>query len=304
MRAHLQLIVVALLWGATWPAGRVVASNIPPVTGAAWRFVLAAVLMLLWMGVRRGEKRGYPRYSVKQWLWIAAGGISGVTLYALCFMYGLRLVPAGRGSLFITLTPVAITLAAAWLFHESFNWKMFASMMLAVVGACIVITKGDIMSALTHGLQWGEYVLLGCVLTWTVYSLVGKVTGTWGDNFAVTTYSIVIGAVFLCAVAWWLDGVVPDLPMESRVQHVHSAATVWYDLLFLAVGGTMLAYAGFFDGVSKVGAGVTASYVTLVPVFGVFFSWLTLGEQISWSLLVGGVCAVLGVWLMQRFKSS
>lgn len=300
--AHLQLVGVVLLWGATWPAGRVVASNIPPITGAAWRFVLASVCMLLWMQLRGGAKKGFPRYSNRQWMWIALGGLSGVTCYALLFMYGLSMVQPGRGSLFITLTPVLITLLAAWLFKEPLNWKMFASMLLAVVGACIVITKGDLLGALQQGLQLGEYLLLGCVITWALYSLLGKITAHLGDNFAVTSYSIVVGTVALLIVAWFIDGVQPALPMQQGLKVVRHAQWVWVALVFLGIGGTVLAYAWFFNAITVVGAATSASYVSLVPVFGVFFSWLFLSEPVDFSLIVGGALAVCGVLCMSFAK--
>ena len=46
---HLRLIGMALLWGASWPAGRVVAQAMPPLAAAALRFVLAAVVLVLWL---------------------------------------------------------------------------------------------------------------------------------------------------------------------------------------------------------------------------------------------------------------
>lgn len=300
--AHLQLAGVVLLWGGTWPAGRVVASNIPPITGAAWRFVLASVCMLLWMQFRGGAKKGFPRYNKRQWMWIALGGLSGVTCYALLFMFGLSMVQPGRGSLFITLTPVLITLLAAWLFKEPLNWAMFGSMLLAVVGACIVITKGDLFGAFQSGLQLGEYLLLGCVITWALYSLLGKITADWGDNFAVTSYSIAVGTVALLLVAWVLDGVQPTLPGQTTLKVVDEMFWVWAALVFLGTGGTVLAYAWFFDAITAVGAGTAASYVSLVPVFGVFFSWLLLDEPVGWSLAVGGTLAVCGVLCMSIAK--
>ncbi|MFW9327030.1 LLM class flavin-dependent oxidoreductase, partial [Glaesserella parasuis] len=42
---HLRLVGMALLWGASWPAGRVVAQNMPPLAAASLRFLLAAAVL-------------------------------------------------------------------------------------------------------------------------------------------------------------------------------------------------------------------------------------------------------------------
>ena len=73
---------------------------------------------------------------------------------------------------------------------------------------------------------------------------------------------------------------------------------VWGSLIFLSLGATVLAYLWFFEGVDKLGATTASAYNTLVPVFGVLFSWALLGERSDWSLLVGGGIAIGGIMLM------
>ena len=66
----------------------------------------------------------------------------------------------------------------------------------------------------------------------------------------------------------------------------------------------VVAYNWFFTGVDQIGATSASAYNTLVPIFGVFFSWLLLGEHMDASLLVGGGIAVLGLGLMNGLASK
>ena len=70
----------------------------------------------------------------------------------------------------------------------------------------------------------------------------------------------------------------------------------------MVLGSTVLAYAWYFRGVAELGVGTAASYISLVPVFGVASSALLLGERIDASLGVGGALAVAGVVLMNRAR--
>ena len=72
----------------------------------------------------------------------------------------------------------------------------------------------------------------------------------------------------------------------------------WLALAFLAAGATVLAYAWYFEGVAALGAGAAAGYISLVPVFGVVFAALWLGERVDASILVGGPLAVGGMAVM------
>ena len=60
-----------------------------------------------------------------------------------------------------------------------------------------------------------------------------------------------------------------------------------------------MAYAWYFDGVKVLGAGNAATYITLVPVFGVMISALWLHEPLPATLVLGGLVAVVGMALMQ-----
>jgi drug/metabolite transporter (DMT)-like permease len=73
-------------------------------------------------------------------------------------------------------------------------------------------------------------------------------------------------------------------------------------LLFLTLAATVLAYAWYFRGVAELGAGTAASYIALVPVFGVGSSALVLGERLDASLLVGGALAIAGVVVTNRAR--
>jgi drug/metabolite transporter (DMT)-like permease len=76
----------------------------------------------------------------------------------------------------------------------------------------------------------------------------------------------------------------------------------WASLLFLAIGSTVLAYAWYFRGVAELGAGTAASYISLVPVFGVASAVLLLGEPMTPALLIGGALALAGVVIANRAR--
>lgn len=301
---------VAILWGGTWPAGSIVAANIPAFSSALWRFILASILMFVWVKYRQSKRSNAVKPSpltAKQWLAIIFAGFLGVTLYATFFMLALERVPAGRSALFITLTPAVITVLAAWWFKEPFNKWVLIGVIAAVVGAMIVISHGHLstFSLATNRFGWGELFLMGCVFSWAGYSLLGKVIMTYGNSFRITTYSIIAGTFLLLPVAWLIDGIVPNLPMTAGiVERVDSAWQVWLALAYLAVLGTALGYAWFFQAVDDAGAGTAASYISLVPIFGVFFSWLLLDEQLDWTIWFGGGLAVTGVFVIAWAKSK
>ena len=113
LRVHLGLCGMTLLWGLSWPAGRAIAQSLPLLSSSAWRFSLAALVLLAWARLARGA---WPELSARQWAGLAAAGTVGVFGYTIFFMYGMRHVEASRAAVVVTTNPVFVTLAAAWLF--------------------------------------------------------------------------------------------------------------------------------------------------------------------------------------------
>lgn len=287
---HLRLVGMAALWGASWSWGKVVAQSMAPLAAASLRFLFASVVLVLWMH-RASALRGLKSLSRNQWLGLAAAALAGVFGYSSFFMLSLQLVPAGKAAIVVTLNPGATLLLAAILFREHLNPAILAGMVLSAIGAYIAIGGGSLAGA-GAGVGIGELLLLGCVACWVAYTLIGRLVLKGVDALTTTTVTTVIGALMLLLTSLIVEGV----PAWQKLGQAPSSA--WGSLLALAFGATAIAYAWYFEGVKSLGAGAAAGYITLVPVFGVLFSSLWLGEATPANLFIGAALAISGMAIM------
>lgn len=285
---YLRLGMAALFWGGTFVAGRLLAPLIEADAAALLRFVLASILLLGWLYRQHGR---LPRISRRQWLAVIMLGASGVFAYNLLFFAGLQTVEAGRASLIIALNPVLIALASSWLFREQLGVVRGLGIALSVAGAMIVIARGDVAALLTGGVGPGELMLLGCVLSWVTYTLIGKRVLRGLSPLVAVSYSSLIGTLLLGAATLARGGI--SLAALGDPQ-------VWLNIAYLAVFGTVLAFVWFYQGVHALGAARAGQFINLVPVSGVCLGAWLLDERVSWSLLAGGILVLLGLWLTNR----
>lgn len=288
---------MAALWGGSWPAGRALGQLMPPLAASAWRFALALLMLLAWTAARPGGLAALRGLSRRQWAGLALGGALGVAAYAVCFMLGLQQVPAGRAALVVTTNPVLTMLLAAWWFGERLNARIALGMALAVAGAATVLTHGAPWALFTGGLGSGELLLLGCVFSWSAYTLLGKRLLVGIDALTTTTVTAGFGLALLLLVAFGVEG---RAAMEAPLA---AGWTAWLALFFLAGGATVLAYAWYFEGVAALGAGAASGYISLVPVLGVLFATLLLGEALDASLFAGGALVLVGMAVMNRARA-
>ena len=296
-RAHLKLFGMAVVWGASWPWGRIVAQNMPPMTAACLRFALASLVLLAWVW-QRGGLRTLLGWNRRQWVGLVLAAATGIFGYALFFMLGLQHIPASKGALIITLTPVVTLLLSVWLFHELLNRRIGIGMLLAVMGAVVVLTHGDPSRVFEGGIGLGEVLILGCVVSWSVYTLIGRGLLAGVDAVATTTVTALLGAGMLLLASLAFEG------GAAYVAVWNAPVAAWMSLVLLALGATATAYSWYFAGIKVVGAGTAAAYIILVPVFGVLFSALWLGETIDYSIALGGIMAVGGMAVMHAGRMS
>ncbi len=294
---HLGLLGMAALWGASWPWGRVVTLAMPPIAAAGFRFVLASLVLGIWL--RHSGKAGALRgLTARQWWGLVSASAFGVLGYAVFFMLALQKVPASKAAVVVALNPVVTLLLAAVLFREKLNWKIGLGVVMAVIGALYTLSGGRLSALLPDQAGTGEMLLLGCVVCWVGYTLIGRSVLTSIDSLATTTITSVLGAAFLLLTSLVVEGT------SAWSALAQAPAQAWYCLVALAVGGTALAYAWYLKGIKVLGAGAASAYIALVPFFGVLFSSLWLKEAITLPVLAGGILAIAGMAIMNFGRLS
>jgi drug/metabolite transporter (DMT)-like permease len=285
---YVRLVLVAACWGGQFIAGRVAAPLAPHFTTGALRFLLACAAFVALAYWREG---GLPRPTRGQWPALAALGVAGIFFYNAFFFAGLETVPAGRAALMMALIPIGTALGAWLFFRERMTPARIAGIALSLAGAAVVITHGE-LAALAHGaLGRGELLLIGSVFSWVAYTLIGR-TGPKGlSPLATTTWAALVGTVLLCAVA----------AFESPWADLARAPwAYWAAIAYLAFLGTVAAFLWYLEGVRAIGGPRTAVFINLVPVFGVAFAAVLLGEAVLPSMVLGGAMVIAGVMLTNR----
>ena len=284
LSTYLKLLGVAFFWGGTFVAGRSLAGQVPPVAAAFFRFALAAIILLV--VVWRTE--GFPRLNLRQFLTIISLGATGVMAYNLFFFKGLSIIGAGRASLIIALNPVFIALASTLIYQEILPIRRAAGIVLSISGAMIVITRGAPLSILSGGIGQGELLIFGCVLSWTLYSIIGKIAMRGLSPLVAVCYSSLAGALMLFLLALG----------QGQLTTVFSyPATAWLALFYLGLFGTVIGFFWYFQAIARIGPSRAAVFINFVPVNGVLLATLILNEPLTLSLLTGGALVVCGSYL-------
>lgn len=283
---YFSLILTMFLWGGTFIAGRLLAGAVEPASAAFLRFLIASVAMVV---VTRSLEGKFTVPPAKLWLPLILLGMTGVFAYNVFFFYGLHHISAGRASLIVAGTPLVITLFAALFLKERLTFLKTCGVLVSLAGAVMVISNGHPGSLFTGGFGRGEQALVGCVLSWSAYSLIGRSVLRSLPPLAAVCYSSIIGTLLLA------------FPAAREGLFSHRLAAIsglsWVNLTYLGLCGTALGFSLYYKGIKKIGASRAGIFINLVPVFSLLLSWFILNETIRPAVLAGGILVLTGVTL-------
>jgi drug/metabolite transporter (DMT)-like permease len=157
-----------------------------------------------------------------------------------------------------------------------------------------VIARGRLEVLFTGGIGTGELLILGCVVSWVAFSLIGQVVMRRLSPLEATLWASLAGTTALLpfALAEGLLGALPGYTLQD-----------WLCLAYLGLFGTVAGIVWYYQGIRQIGPTKAGVFINFVPVSALLLSWLLLGEKLSPALLTGGTLVITGVVLTNRQRS-
>ena len=237
------------------------------------------------------SEKSLPLPSLKQLPILICLGLTGVFAYNVFFFNGLTHITAGRAALIIATTPLAISLASALLYKEKLTFIKISGILTSLIGALFVISNGHPMDLLRGGFGTGEQALIGCVLSWTAYTIIGRTIITSLSPLITVFYSSTAGATMLLFPALF-DGLATNIGNISQDSLI--------SLIFMGFFATTLGFTWYYKAINRIGTTRAAIFINLVPLFGLILSWLILSETIKPSVFLGGALVLLGIYVTNK----
>ncbi|SMC28069.1 Permease of the drug/metabolite transporter (DMT) superfamily [Andreprevotia lacus DSM 23236] len=275
-RLLLGLATIYLVWGSTYLGIRIAVAEIPPLTMAAFRFLVAGGGMLLWL-----RWRGTPWPSWRQvrsavaigslMLVVGNGGVSVAEVA----------VPSGLTALLLAVAPLFAVLFA-WAFGSPPHRAEWLGVGLGLVG--VALLQQDTRLA---GSPWAFGLILAASLSWSFAAVWQKKLDMPSGAMSAAVQMSSAGVILL------LLGRLRGEPWPHDV-HWHS----WAALAYLIVFGSLVAYNAFVYVLAHARPALASSYAYVNPPVAVLLGWLLAGEHLSWPMLAGMGVVLAGVILL------
>lgn len=284
MKPFAALLLTMVIWGVTPVFLRSQSLNLGPADSLVIRYVPVALIWMIVLSVSgkwRVARRDWPRLFVV--------GFVGLFGYAVASMYGFAHVPAGIGGLIYATQPLFIAVLAVVMLGEKLTLSIIAGLILALLGTILLLWDDLTSVSLNGSYLGGVLLLLLACFAWSFYSIPGKSIFQRYGSVPITALSTIIATVPMLALA--SPGTLDTLTTMTIRQ--------WLEVLYLATCSTFIAMLTWTYASARLPATTTGPFLYLIPVIAVLAGVLVLGESLTLSTILGGLCIILGVAVAQ-----
>lgn len=277
---YARLVLLAALWGGAFVFLRVAA----PVLGPAWtaecRVLLGGLALLAWLRLT-GFDPGLRRHAR---FYLLIGTVSIAAPFAL-YSYAAMHAPASLLSIVNATAPIFGLAWSALFRDERVTLRKAAGLALGIVGVALIVRPPD------GGVAAQVGPLAAALAACCCYG----VTGVLLKRFSSGASPRGMAAGNQLAAALVLLPLLPFFPPLAAPTPVVIA-----NVLALALLASGVAFLLYFRLIADVGATRALTVTYLIPLFGVLWGWIFLGETLPATALAGGALILAGTVLVTR----
>jgi len=221
---------------------------------------------------------------------LIAMGLSGLTMNSIFQFTGLQYSTAINCSLVSSTTPVITAVLAAMFLREKMTVVQWIGTFISFLGILFLLTHRFLGAITTLTFNYGDILYFASQICWAIYAILGRKIMVELSPMATTAWAGLAGAVFTGIYAVW--GKIDLIP------GVTSSGIA--SMAYMTIGGGVLAMTWWNNGVKVIGASKASIFFNIVPIAGMIFGVVFLGEPLGWSEIMVSLLIISGVYLVTK----
>jgi len=293
IKIFLAFLVIYFVWGSTYIAIRFAIETIPPALMAGLRFTISGVLLYGWISRfdRISPRRPEIQKSIVVGLLLIVGG-NGILVWSEQY------IPSGLAALILAIIPIWMVLLE-WIFvtRKRPSVATIAGIGMGVLG--VGLLSGVDRSVLLDNAREGSTVFFYAAMlmlagfSWASGSLYSRTIRSSASLLKLVSIQMLAGGIFLLLVATvlgeWREFSLSDLSGRSIMS-----------LIYLIIFGSVITYSAYNWLLRQSSPAKVGTYAFFNPLVAVVLGWLLADEPITSRLLLGAVCILTAVVIVNR----
>lgn len=282
----IEIVIAFSLAGSSIIVAKMLSASVPVFLTCVLSLTVALVTLLPFQWKYRRELR---RLTKREVLLMFFQAVTGIVLFRIFTLYGLRLTTATDASIITAATPAIMALLSIILLRETINIDGMVGVLAALAGL-ILINLDNISSNGISGTLAGNLLIGLAVVSEVLMTIFRKTTRLNISSITNTTIlvSFAIGLMLPFAILEIQDYSLVNMKTKEVLS-----------ILYYGAIATAAAYIFWGDGALKIPATYTGVASVSMPISALLLSHWILGEELFLHHVLGSICAILGIIFCQ-----
>jgi drug/metabolite transporter (DMT)-like permease len=290
--AILKALFSVTVWGASFVATKVALRYSTPIMVVWLRFAMGVIILGIVVKIR-GQ---FALPQGRDWGYFALLGFLGITFHQWLQSTGLMTAQATTTGWIVASSPIFMALLGLIVLQEYLRWEQVLGIVLATFGVLLVVTKGS-LSMLVDG-QFGtkgDVLVLISALNWAVFSTLSRSGLKRHPATRMMFYVMIFGWLFTSLLFFATSNLesITNIPADG-----------WIAITFLGVFCSGIAYFFWYDALQELPIAQTGAFLYIEPIITVIVASIVISEPIVFTSILGGLTILLGVWMVNRTRST
>jgi drug/metabolite transporter (DMT)-like permease len=279
----LAFAIIYFVWGSTFLAIRIGVAEVPPFLLAAFRFLIAGLVLYGWAITRRE-----PAPDRRQWRSVAL-----LALLIFVFDYGLlfwaeQRVPSGIAAVMMALIPAFTALSEIILLgSQRLTLRLALALGIGIAGVALLMTDSLNLGSAPID-RVGAVALIFAAASWSVASALARKLPLPSSKVMSSGAQMLVGGGFLALAAAALGELRGFDPSIVSLR-------AWLSLLYLIVPGSIIAFTAYVWLIHRESPTKVGTYAYVNPVVAVLLGYFLADEALDARTVLGTLCVLISV---------
>lgn len=285
-------IMAAIIWSGNFIVARGVSKQIPPISLAFYRWAIASVVLIPFAVKQFKKDWHFIKASRFYLFWVS---LTGIALFNTFVYVGAHYTSGINLALISTTSsPIMAVILARVFLKEKIGGLKVVGILFCILGVLFLLSRGDIKNFFTFQFTGGDGWILLAALSFAIYNTLVKKKPSFISPISFLFAIFSLGTLLLLPFFIW--------------ENINSISIVWTHgllviILYLGIGASVISFLIWNMAIYRIGAGRTALFGNLIPIFSSIEAVLFLHEQFNWIHVTSMGLVFLGI-MLANIRSS
>jgi drug/metabolite transporter (DMT)-like permease len=278
--AYVELTISTLFYGVSYPLTALALRQMGPLSLGMARSFWAFLFFIGYFSIHRQNLKKF-----NLWLLLAIA-LTGLVFPLLLLNFGMLYTTASLAGIIQATTPIMVLIFAYFFLKEKILGQKVVGILLGLTGTALVVFEGHA----GNSASLGNVLILGSAVSLAALAILEKISLS---KYAYEPIEI----LGMSSILGFFPLLFVSIPIEGVISL--SAPILFYSII-LSFVCTLIPYFLWLDGLKSVEISKAILFTYAIPVFGIAFSFLILGQGISILAAVGMIIIFLSIWIAQK----